>query len=146
MTSTSPPDQTVETKPSVEKIDKISVAEEPEKPLNNVGLDKFGAAEKSDPAEIALVKKIDRYMLPILWLMYCKHIARFVLRKHWLTLLLFKFSISLIGMPLSTARLMAWTRISVWWGLSTIPLSAFSSSGKICLPCLREELLTIVCP
>jgi hypothetical protein len=98
MASTSPPDQTVEKKPSIEKIDKISVAEHPEKPPNNVGLDKFGAAEKSDPAEIALVKKIDRYMLPILWLMYCKYIAKIVLRKYKLTFPLLKSSIFLIGM------------------------------------------------
>ncbi|KAF9894713.1 hypothetical protein FE257_006603 [Aspergillus nanangensis] len=32
--------------------------------------DKFGSFEKVDPKEIALVKKIDLYMMPILWLMY----------------------------------------------------------------------------
>jgi hypothetical protein len=32
--------------------------------------DKFGSAAKTDPREIALVKKIDLYMMPILWLMY----------------------------------------------------------------------------
>jgi fucose permease len=33
-------------------------------------IDKFGSHNKIDPLEIALVKKLDRYMLPILWLMY----------------------------------------------------------------------------
>ncbi|KAL2204527.1 MFS general substrate transporter [Sarocladium strictum] len=34
------------------------------------GLDEFGGHRKTDPAEIALVRKLDTYMLPILWLMY----------------------------------------------------------------------------
>ncbi|KAL1640963.1 hypothetical protein SLS58_006402 [Diplodia intermedia] len=33
-------------------------------------VDEFGAHSKTDPKEIAVVKKIDWYMLPILWLMY----------------------------------------------------------------------------
>ncbi|KAJ3941021.1 uncharacterized protein N0V96_008897 [Colletotrichum fioriniae] len=33
-------------------------------------VDEFGAHTKTDPKEIALVKKIDWYILPILWLMY----------------------------------------------------------------------------
>ncbi|KAI9147044.1 Major facilitator-type transporter hxnP [Paramyrothecium foliicola] len=33
-------------------------------------VDKFGSHNKTDPHEIALVKKLDRFMLPILWLMY----------------------------------------------------------------------------
>ncbi|EOD45386.1 putative mfs transporter protein [Neofusicoccum parvum UCRNP2] len=33
-------------------------------------VDEFGAHAKTDPKEIALVKKLDWYMLPILWLMY----------------------------------------------------------------------------
>ncbi|KAK7424131.1 hypothetical protein QQZ08_008737 [Neonectria magnoliae] len=33
-------------------------------------VDEFGAHAKTDPKEIALVKKLDRYMMPILWLMY----------------------------------------------------------------------------
>ncbi|EGY19445.1 MFS transporter [Verticillium dahliae VdLs.17] len=33
-------------------------------------LDQFGSHKKTDPREIALVKKLDRFMLPILWLMY----------------------------------------------------------------------------
>lgn len=70
--ATTTPSDPVATKPSVERIDTISLADHPEKPQQHVELDKFGAAEKSDPAEIALVRKIDLYMLPILWLMYCK--------------------------------------------------------------------------
>lgn len=38
--------------------------------LENQNLDQFGSAEKTDPREIALVKKLDWYMMPILWLMY----------------------------------------------------------------------------
>ncbi|KAH7416813.1 putative MFS transporter [Cadophora sp. MPI-SDFR-AT-0126] len=33
-------------------------------------LDRFGAWTKTDPAEIALVKKLDLHIMPILWLMY----------------------------------------------------------------------------
>jgi MFS family permease len=33
-------------------------------------VDKFGSHDKTDPEEIALVRKLDFYMLPILWLMY----------------------------------------------------------------------------
>ncbi|KAI1498278.1 major facilitator superfamily domain-containing protein [Biscogniauxia marginata] len=33
-------------------------------------VDQFGAHAKTDPAEIKLVKKLDLYILPILWLMY----------------------------------------------------------------------------
>ncbi|OHE99293.1 MFS transporter [Colletotrichum orchidophilum] len=33
-------------------------------------VDEFGAHTKTDPKEIALVKKIDFYILPILWIMY----------------------------------------------------------------------------
>ena len=33
-------------------------------------IDYFGSKEKADPAEIALVKKLDRYIMPTLWLMY----------------------------------------------------------------------------
>ncbi|KAJ4376000.1 hypothetical protein N0V83_001280 [Neocucurbitaria cava] len=68
--ATTTPSDPVASKPSVERIDTISLADNPEKPQQHVELDKFGAAEKSDPAEIALVRKIDLYMLPILWLMY----------------------------------------------------------------------------
>ena len=33
-------------------------------------LDYSGAHAKTDPAEIALVKKLDWYIMPMLWLMY----------------------------------------------------------------------------
>ena len=33
-------------------------------------VDEFGAHAKTDPREIALVRKLDRHILPILWLMY----------------------------------------------------------------------------
>jgi hypothetical protein len=32
--------------------------------------DQFGAHEKTDPKEIALVKKLDRWIMPMLWSMY----------------------------------------------------------------------------
>lgn len=32
--------------------------------------DYSGAAEKTDPKEIALVKKLDRWIMPMLWSMY----------------------------------------------------------------------------
>lgn len=32
--------------------------------------DRFGAHEKTDPREIALVKKLDRWIMPMLWGMY----------------------------------------------------------------------------
>ncbi|KAL2872994.1 hypothetical protein SGCOL_011869 [Colletotrichum sp. CLE4] len=42
-----------------------------EKPVPKIGkVDEFGAHTKTDPKEIALVKKIDFYILPILWIMY----------------------------------------------------------------------------
>ncbi|CAO2652056.1 Nn.00g003390.m01.CDS01 [Neocucurbitaria sp. VM-36] len=68
--ATTAPSDPIATKSSVERIDTVSVTDHPDKPQHHVELDKFGAAEKSDPAEIALVRKIDLYMLPILWLMY----------------------------------------------------------------------------
>lgn len=33
-------------------------------------VDYSGATAKTDPKEIALVRKIDRWIMPILWLMY----------------------------------------------------------------------------
>lgn len=42
--------------------------EEDQKPVRKV--DYSGAAEKTDPAEIALVKKLDRWIMPMLWSMY----------------------------------------------------------------------------
>ncbi|OBT65087.1 hypothetical protein VE03_05197 [Pseudogymnoascus sp. 23342-1-I1] len=37
---------------------------------NNDQLDRFGSYAKVDPVEIALVRKLDIHMMPILWLMY----------------------------------------------------------------------------
>ena len=59
---TSLPEQT-KPKSSVELVDRVIMIEEPLKTQHGVELDKFGAAAKTDPAEIALVKKIDLYML-----------------------------------------------------------------------------------
>jgi hypothetical protein len=42
--------------------------EEIEKPTEK--RDYSGAREKTDPAEIALVKKLDRWIMPMLWSMY----------------------------------------------------------------------------
>lgn len=71
--ATTSPSHPMAAKPSVERIDTISITEHPDKPPYLTELDKFGAHAKSDPAEIALVRKIDLYMLPILWLMYCAY-------------------------------------------------------------------------
>ncbi|KAH7079433.1 MFS transporter-like protein [Paraphoma chrysanthemicola] len=65
-----PPAQPNTTEKSADLVEKVSVVDEPLKQHHGVELDKFGAAPKTDPAEIALVKKLDLYMLPILWLMY----------------------------------------------------------------------------
>jgi hypothetical protein len=37
---------------------------------SQVKTDYSGAREKTDPAEIALVKKLDRWIMPMLWSMY----------------------------------------------------------------------------
>ena len=50
------------TKNSTEHIDTISVNDQPLKPQHEE-LDKFGAALVKSPAEIALVKKLDRWMM-----------------------------------------------------------------------------------
>lgn len=43
----------------------------PEKPLPRIGkVDYSGAYEKTDPKEIALVKKLDRWIMPMLWCEY----------------------------------------------------------------------------
>jgi hypothetical protein len=45
--------------------------EELRKPVPIVGkVDYSGAYEKTDPREIALVKKLDRWIMPMLWSMY----------------------------------------------------------------------------
>lgn len=52
----------IKTKNSTEQIDTISVADHPIKPQHEE-LDKFGASLVQSPAEIALVKKLDRWMM-----------------------------------------------------------------------------------
>ena len=110
MATTTPADLTA-TKSSVEQLDTISVTDYPQKPQHHFELDKFGAAEKSDPAEIALVRKIDLYMLPILWLMYCKCTRTAICEAftHFLTPM--QSSTSWTEMQLSTARSMALIKI-----------------------------------
>lgn len=45
--------------------------EHPEKPIPKVDkIDYSGAHEKTDPKEIALVRKLDRWIMPMLWSMY----------------------------------------------------------------------------
>ncbi|KAJ4358699.1 uncharacterized protein N0V89_003283 [Didymosphaeria variabile] len=69
MASTTPtPAHQHELKPSV-SVEHIDELHKP-KPHDVAEIDKFGAAAKTDPEEIALVKKLDLYMMPILWLMY----------------------------------------------------------------------------
>ncbi|KAI7299098.1 hypothetical protein KC315_g17769, partial [Hortaea werneckii] len=45
-----------------------TVDEDGKKPLE--AFDYSGAHEKTDPKEIALVKKLDWYIMPMLWIMY----------------------------------------------------------------------------
>ncbi|KAI9035866.1 putative MFS transporter [Aspergillus affinis] len=51
-----------------EHIEHVEQNDEPLK--STTQYDRFGSAKKTDPKEIALVRKIDIYMMPILWLMY----------------------------------------------------------------------------
>jgi hypothetical protein len=54
-----------------EKPDAVPVeADEMLKPQNEPVRDYTGAHEKVDPKEIALVRKLDLWIMPILWLMY----------------------------------------------------------------------------
>lgn len=56
-------DQT-KTKSSAEHIDTVSVNDHPLKPQHDhEELDRFGAALVKSPAEVALVKKLDLYMM-----------------------------------------------------------------------------------
>lgn len=69
-------------RPYDDRLDTIATNEEkgqatifeddhPEKAVPRTGnYDKFGAHEKTDPKEIALVKKLDRWIMPMLWSMY----------------------------------------------------------------------------
>lgn len=52
-------------KPSVMMVEDI--ADDLDKP--QVKKDYSGVAEKTDPAEIALVRKLDRWIMPMLWSM-----------------------------------------------------------------------------
>lgn len=46
----------------------------PEKPVPRIGkVDYSGAYEKTDPKEIALVKKLDKWIMPMLWCEYHVH-------------------------------------------------------------------------
>ncbi|KAK7755721.1 hypothetical protein SLS62_002333 [Diatrype stigma] len=52
----------------VEMVVQDNFGDDPKKHVQQP--DRFGSFAKTDPKEIALVKKLDWYMLPILWLMY----------------------------------------------------------------------------
>ncbi|KAI0843103.1 putative MFS transporter [Hypoxylon sp. FL0890] len=52
------------------KPEHVEVTDEALVKETNEQVDKFGAHAKTDPAEIKLVRKLDLYILPILWLMY----------------------------------------------------------------------------
>jgi hypothetical protein len=47
-----------------------AIFQDEEKQKSAVKTDYSGAAEKTDPKEIALVKKLDRWIMPMLWSMY----------------------------------------------------------------------------
>ncbi|KAJ3938860.1 uncharacterized protein N0V96_010966 [Colletotrichum fioriniae] len=51
-------------------VDHIDYQEIPKDGGTKVQADKFGSVAKVDPKEIALVRKLDTYLMPILWLMY----------------------------------------------------------------------------
>ncbi|KAI4737870.1 major facilitator superfamily transporter [Aureobasidium sp. EXF-12298] len=55
-------------KPSVMMVEDIGDEDDLKKP--QVKVDYSGVAAKTDPAEIALVKKLDRWIMPMLWSMY----------------------------------------------------------------------------
>ncbi|KAI8941638.1 hypothetical protein NX059_002851 [Plenodomus lindquistii] len=69
MTSTMPSSDIAKDKSSSEHIDIVNEVELKPR-YDEANLDKFGAVIEIDPVEKALVKKIDLYMMPILWLMY----------------------------------------------------------------------------
>ncbi|KAK1625156.1 major facilitator superfamily domain-containing protein [Colletotrichum phormii] len=50
--------------------DHVDYQEEPKDVLLTGQADKFGSVAKVDPKEIALVRKLDAYLMPMLWLMY----------------------------------------------------------------------------
>ncbi|RSL90121.1 hypothetical protein CDV31_015751 [Fusarium ambrosium] len=51
-------------------VDHVDFQEDMMKPTDVEHHDKFGSHAKTDPKEIALVKKLDMYLMPILWIMY----------------------------------------------------------------------------
>jgi hypothetical protein len=55
-------------KPAVMMVEDIGNDDDLQKP--QVKKDYSGVTEKTDPAEIALVKKLDRWIMPMLWSMY----------------------------------------------------------------------------
>lgn len=52
-------------KPSVMMVEDIGDEDDLKRP--QVKVDYSGVAAKTDPAEIALVKKLDRWIMPMLW-------------------------------------------------------------------------------
>ncbi|QRD91058.1 putative MFS transporter [Aspergillus flavus] len=65
MATTSPHDSSMKN-----DTDHVEYLGDPEKSSSAPQYDRFGSFAKVDPKEIALVRKIDLYMMPILWLMY----------------------------------------------------------------------------
>jgi hypothetical protein len=55
-------------KPAIMMVEDIGNDDDLQKP--QVKKDYSGVAAKTDPAEIALVKKLDRWIMPMLWGMY----------------------------------------------------------------------------
>ncbi|KAJ3521927.1 hypothetical protein NM208_g13080 [Fusarium decemcellulare] len=51
-------------------VDHVDFQDDIKKPADEEQHDKFGSHVKTDPKEIALVKKLDLYLMPILWVMY----------------------------------------------------------------------------
>ncbi|KAL6352420.1 hypothetical protein LRP88_14187 [Fusarium phalaenopsidis] len=51
-------------------VDHVDFQEDIMKPTDVEQHDKFGSHAKTDPKEVALVKKLDMYLMPILWIMY----------------------------------------------------------------------------
>ncbi|EKG18862.1 hypothetical protein MPH_03878 [Macrophomina phaseolina MS6] len=70
---TSPPDMTEKKKAMADPLDAKQHVEhlnEEKGELFNEKEDQFGAVAKTDPAEIALVRKLDWRIMPTLWAMY----------------------------------------------------------------------------
>jgi hypothetical protein len=56
------------TKKLSDLVKRVGVVDEQPDPQHGIRRDKLGATPKTDPAEIALAKEPDLYMLPSLWL------------------------------------------------------------------------------